>query len=156
MTTESPLSTTRSRGGGASVIVGAAVGSLGLGLAGAAAGAVLDGSQAAAGALVGSVLAVGVMAFGASTVHVVAGLLPAASLAVALLTYALQLLLVLVVLAALDGSALMGDTLSREWLAGALICTVLAWVVVQVVLAMRARIPLYGRPSASARPGGER
>ncbi|WP_182523836.1 hypothetical protein [Nocardioides dongkuii] len=156
MTTQSTRSSPRSRrSGGAVILLGAGLGALAVGLLGAAAGALFGGAQAALGALVGAALGVGVLAFGAATVHVVAGLLPSASLLVALMTYALQLLLVLVVLAALDDSAVMGETLSREWLAGSLIVSVLAWVVAQVVMATRVRIPTYDDPSTTGRAGGE-
>lgn len=145
------------------VIAGAALGALALGVLVAVVGGVVAGSPAAYGALVGAVLAVGVMAFGSSTVHVVAGLVPGASLLFALLTYALQLLVVLAVLAGLDGVAGPGEPLARGWLAGTLIGTVLGWLVVQVFLATRARIPVYDeprdgaghRPRETVRTGGE-
>ncbi|WP_435742183.1 hypothetical protein [Nocardioides sp. SYSU DS0663] len=143
------------RSSGAGVLAGAAVGSLALGLAVAATGALLDGERAAYGALVGSVLAVVVFAFGAFTVNVVAGLMPSASLAVALLTYTLQLLVVVVVLVGLERSPAAGEELADGWLTGGLVATVLAWLVVQVVLAARARIPLYDLPRTPARAGGE-
>ncbi|MBC9733177.1 hypothetical protein [Nocardioides marmotae] len=143
------------RGSGAAVIGGAALGSLALGVLAAVVGALVDGAPAAYGALVGAVLAVAVMVFGSSTVNVVAGLMPGASLLFALLTYALQLLVVLVALAALDGISGPGETLSRGWLAGTLIGTVLGWLVVQVVLASRARIPAFDLPDEDDRTGGE-
>ncbi|WKN47333.1 hypothetical protein [Nocardioides sp. Arc9.136] len=144
MTTETPRETARTRrDGGTAVLLGAALGTVVAGLAAAAVGALVDGSPAAYGALVGSALVVVVFAFGSATVHAVAGLLPAASLVVALLTYALQLLVVLVVLSALDASGAVDDTLSRGWLAGAVICGALAWTFVQVALASRVRIPVY-------------
>lgn len=172
MTTETPRETARTRrAGGSAVLVGAGVATVVAGLLAAALGALVDGAPAAYGALVGAALVAFVFAFGSATVHAVAGLLPAASLVVALLTYALQLLLVLVVLSALDGSGAVGDTLSRGWLAGAVIVGALAWTFVQVVLAARVRIPVYelaeqapegARDRAatptptSAQPGGDR
>jgi ATP synthase protein I len=138
------------RSSGASVLLGAGLGSLLLGLAAAGIGASVGGAPAAYGALVGSALVVVVFAFGAVTVHTVATRLPAASLLVALMTYALQLLLMLVVLSALDGSGAVGETLSRGWLAGAVICGALGWTSVQIALAARVRIPVYELPDATA------
>ncbi|MDN4174309.1 hypothetical protein QWY28_15200 [Nocardioides sp. SOB77] len=153
MTTETPRETARTRrAGGSAVLVGAGLGTVVAGLLAAVVGALADGRPAAYGALVGTALVVVVFAFGSATVHAVAGLLPAASLIVALLTYALQLLVVLVVLSALDGSGAVGDTLSRGWLAGAVIVGTLAWTTVQVVLAGRVRIPVYDLPDAAASP----
>lgn len=155
MTTETPRDTARTRrDGGSAVLAGAALGTVAAGALVALVGALVDGAPAAYGALVGAVLAAGVMAFGLVTVNVVAGLMPGASLMFALLTYALQLLLVLVALTALDGVAGPGEALSRGWLAGALIGTVLVWLVVQVVLAARARIPVYDEPRETVRAGG--
>lgn len=156
MTTEAARTPRDHRGGPATVLGGAALGSLVLGLAATGVGALVDGSAAAYGALAGTALVVVVFAFGSATVHAVAGLLPAASLVVALLTYALQLLVVLVVLSALDGSGLVGETLSRGWLAGAVICGALGWSFVQVALATRVRIPVYELPGTTdERPAGE-
>ncbi len=129
---------------GAAAVAAAAAGLL------AVLGALLSGSAAAYGALVGGLIAVVVLAFGAFSVNMVAGLLPAASLMVALLTYALQILGVTVVLLALDRSAAVGDTLARGWLAGAVIGGTLVWMVAQVVGATRARIPVYDLPEPRA------
>lgn len=168
MTTETPRDTARTRrDGGSAVLVGAGLGTLVAGLLATLVGAVAGGSPAAYGALVGTALVVVVFALGSATVHAVAGLLPAASLVVALLTYLLQLLLVLVVLSALDGSGAVGDTLSRGWLAGAVIVGTLAWTFVQVALATRVRIPVYELPAEESgtprreavttpQPGGDR
>ncbi|MDN4162762.1 hypothetical protein [Nocardioides abyssi] len=172
MSTEKPRETPRTRrDGGSAVLVGAALGTVAAGLLATLVGALVDGAPGAYGALVGAALVVVVFAFGSATVHAVAGLLPAASLVVALLTYVLQLFVVLVVLSALDGSGAVGDTLSRGWLAGAVIVGALAWTFVQVALASRVRIPVYelpehdagqaaGQDSAehltTAQPGGDR
>jgi ATP synthase protein I len=157
MTTETPRETARARrDGGSAVLVGAGLGTVAAGLLATLAGALVDGAPAAYGALVGAALVVVVFAFGSATVHAVAGLLPAASLVVALLTYALQLLVVLVVLSALDGSGAVGDTLSRGWLAGAVVVGALAWTFVQVALATRVRIPVYELPEPdAAHPSGQ-
>lgn len=163
MTTDSPRArrVTRRRTGGG-VLVGAVGGSALVGGVLTAVAGLADGAPAAYGALVGSALAVAVLAFGSSTVHVVAGLMPSASLAVALLTYTLQLLVVLVVLVGLERSAAAQRALAEGWVTAGLVGTVLAWVVAQTALAARARIPIYDLPvpagsaAPDARTGGER
>lgn len=150
MTTESQKHTP---GTGGSVLLGAAGAALVAGLAVALAGALVAGAAAAYGALAGTALAVLVFAFGAGVVHVVAGLLPAASLLVALLTYVLQVVAMALVLVALDGSGLMDATLDRRWLAGAVVVGTFAWIGTQVVLHARARIPVYELPGQG---GGQR
>lgn len=156
MTTES-THTTPFRGG--SVLLGAAAAALVVGLATVLVGALAGGTAAAFGALAGTLLVVAVFALGAGAVHLVAGVLPAASLLVALLTYTLQVVAMALVFAALSGSGLLDSVLHRAWLAGAVIGGTVAWLVAQVVLTSRLRIPAYdlpgkapsGRPEAGAR-----
>ncbi|WP_341231589.1 hypothetical protein, partial [Nocardioides salarius] len=71
------------------------------GLLVAGVGAVVAGPDAAGAALIGALAVLGVMLFGSVTVDVVSGLMPHASLMVALLTYTLQLMLVVVLLVTL-------------------------------------------------------
>lgn len=106
-------------------------------------GAALDGRAAALGALVGTGLVVAVCAGGSLLVNAVAGLLPSASLLFALLTYTLQVVLLLVAFLALERSGLVGAELDRRWLGGAAIVATLQWLVAQVVLTFRTRIPAY-------------
>lgn len=156
MTTESMHHTPR-RGG--AVLLGAAGGTLLVGVVVVLLGAATGGSPAAFGALAGTLLVVVVLAMGAGAVHVVADVLPAASLMVALLTYTLQVVLMAAVFAALSGSGLLDSVLDRRWLAGAVITGTLAWLAVQVTLTTRLRIPAYDlsgeaaveRPEAGAR-----
>ncbi len=60
---------------------------------------------------------------------------------------------------ALSGSPLVDDETSRTWLGVAVIAATLAWLVAQVVVSTRARIPAYDLParlpddSASTRRG---
>jgi ATP synthase protein I len=122
------------------------------------AAALAHGADAAYAALVGSLVAAAVLLMGTFTVNVVAGLVPSASLLVALLTYLLQVVLMAVAFARLSDSALAEDTTSRGWLAGAVIAATAAWLVTQIWVATRARIPAYDLPSAppsAARPTGE-
>lgn len=156
MTTESKKDP---RSSGSRVLAGAAVAALSLGALATVLGAVTAGSGAAYGALVGTVLVVTVFGVGSTVVNTVAGLMPSASLLVALLTYTLQVVLMGLVFAGLSGSGLLDDTLDREWLAGVVIAGTFGWLGTQVVLTTRLRIPVYepvrtGVPTE--RQGGDR
>lgn len=133
---------------GPSVLARAALASLALGAAAVVAGALAQGSPAAYGAAVGTLVVVGVFGFGSFVVDTVATLMPTAALLVALLTYTLQVVAMGLVFVALSGSGLLGDELDREWLAGTVIAGTAAWVLCQIVLTMRARIPIYDLPEA--------
>jgi len=147
MTTDSAL-VTPSRGSAA--LLGAAIAALGLGIVAVVAGALTGGSSAAYGAAAGALLVVGIFAFGSFVVNVVATLMPTAAMLMALLTYTLQVVLMGLVFVALSESGLLGDTLDRHWLAGTVIAGTLVWVVSQIVLTTRLRIPIYDLPE-----GGE-
>jgi len=136
---------------GGSLLLGAAVFALLLGVLMVVLGALLGGSAAAYGALTGTLLAVVVLGLGTFTVDAVAGLMPSASLLVALLTYVLQVVLLAVAFGVLTSSGLLDDTLDRRWLAAAVIVGVLAWLVAQIRLTTKARIPVYDLTKASAR-----
>lgn len=140
------------RAGGTTVLVRGVLVTLGLGLVGTLVGFLSDGSPAALGTLTGTLVVVAVCGTGSLLVNAVAGLLPAASLMVALLTYTLQLLVVLVVFVGLERSGLLGSGLHRGWLGGAAIGATLAWLVTQVLFTVRSRIPVYDLP-ASDTPG---
>lgn len=150
MTTATQHSTGRP---GARVLMGAAAVALGAGLALSLVGALASGSTAAYGALVGTVLAVGVFALGAFSVNLVAGVMPSASLLVAMLTYTLQVVLMALVLVALSSSGALDDGLDRGWLAGAVITVTLVWLLCQIVLVTRARIPAYDVPVSGTEAG---
>ena len=159
MTTDTPPTGQADRDSGASVLVGAGAAALVLGLAATVVGAFVSGSEAALGALVGTLLVVGVLGFGSFVVNVVAGIMPTAALMVAMLTYTLQVVLMGLVFAALSGSGLLDSHVDRGWLAGAVIGGTAIWLVSQIVLTTRRRIPVYELPEqASAHPaqGGER
>ena len=150
MTTETRSAPRRTSG--ARVLAGAAGVALALGAVLVLAGALVAGRPAALGALVGTVLVVGVIAFGAFSVNEVARVMPGASLVAALVTYGAQLTTTLVALVLLQRSGLLDDgTLDRGWLGAAVIVTVLAWTAGQVVALRRARIPVYDLPEAGAR-----
>lgn len=157
MTTES---TQAPRGasapGSVTVLLGAALAAFVAGLLLALLGGVTSGTAAAFGAVAGTLLVVSVLAAGALTVGLVAGLLPTASLLVALLTYTLQVLLLGLAFVALSGSGLLEGTLDRRWLAAGVVAGTLVWLVGQVVLTTRVRIPVYdlGPDAPTARPDG--
>ncbi len=152
-----------SRDSGLWVLIGAAAAATLLGVGVAIVGGLVNGSAALGGALVGTVLAVGVFAFGVVTVHAVARVLPTASLLVAVLTYTLQVVLMALAFVALTGSGLLDDSLDRAWLGGAVIACTGVWLVTQVLLSIRRRIPVYdlapeatGQQATASRTGGER
>ena len=127
------------------------------------AAALTDGRPAVVGAASGGVLTLVVFAVGVAAVGAVARLLPAASLLVALLTYALQLLVLALVVAAIQRAGVGAETLSRGWFAAGVIAVTMLWLVGQVVAATRQRIPLYdtaegtsGSDQLVPHPGGER
>lgn len=121
--------------------------------------ALVEGRPGVVGVAAGGVLTLVVFALGLAAVGFVARLLPGASLLVALMTYALQLLVLAAVVGAIDGAGIGADTLSRGWFATAVIVVTLAWLVGQLVAATRQRIPVYDLSSAERlvdHPGGER
>lgn len=150
MTTES---TRAARGagapGGVGVLLGAGAAAVLLGLVLTLVGALTGGPAAAFGALTGTLLVVAVFAFGSLTVSVASGLVPAASLLVALLTYTLQVAVMGLAFVGLSGSGLLEETLDRRWLAAGVVAGTLVWLVAQVVLTTRARIPAYDLPERS-------
>lgn len=155
MTTES---TQDPRSTGFSLLLGAAVAALVFGGLLSLVGAFTAGSAAAYGALVGSLLVLGVFGLGSFVVNVVAGLMPSAALLVALMTYTLQVIGMALIFVGLSGSGLLGEELSREWLAGSVIGGTMVWLIVQILLTVRVRVPIYDlsestdsqRPEASA------
>lgn len=94
--------------------------------------ALVGGSPAALGMLLGLGLVVGFFGFGAAMTGVVAAHAPRASLVVALLTYTLQVLLLAVVLIELDDSRLLQGAVERRWLAAGVILGTGAWIVALV------------------------
>ncbi|MGZ5399169.1 MAG: hypothetical protein ACXWDM_04090 [Nocardioides sp.] len=106
-------------------------------------GWLVQGASAGLGVLVGTGLVVAVCVGGALIVNAVAGALPSASLLVALLTYTLQAVLVLMAFLALERSDLLGGSVDRTWLGVSAIAATLELLVAQVVLTFRTRIPTY-------------
>jgi len=114
-----------------------------------------DGRPAVVGAASGGVLTLVVFALGVAVVGAVARLMPAASLLVALMTYALQLLVLALVVVAIQRAGVGAETLSRGWFAAGVIAVTLLWLVGQVLAATRQRIPVYDTELVD-HPGGER
>lgn len=121
--------------------------------------ALASGEAASYGALVGSAIALVVFSFSAFAVDAVARLMPVASLLVALLTYTMQVLLMLLVFVGLSRSGALEDTLDREWLGGSIIVGVLVWTFAQLTASAKVRIPAYDThdeaPSEGVRPAAE-
>ena len=124
---------------------------------------VIDGRPGVLGAAVGGVLTLVVFALGLTAVGFVARLVPGASMLVALMTYALQLLVLALVVVAIDRADSGAESLSRGWFAAAVIVVTLTWLVGQVLAATRERIPLYDTSAEApatavptGHPGGER
>lgn len=118
-----------------------------------------DGRAAVVGAASGGVLTLVVFALGIAAVGAVARLMPAASLLVALMTYALQLLVLGLCIVAIDRAGVGAETLARGWFAAGVIAVTLLWMAGQLVAATRQRIPVYEPTAADAlvdHPGGER
>lgn len=126
------------------------------------AASVTDGRAAVVGAASGGVLTLVVFALGIAVVGAVARLMPSASMLVALMTYALQILVLALCVAAIERADVGAETLSRGWFAGGVIAVTLLWMVGQLVTATRQRIPVYETTTAADadamadHPGGER
>lgn len=150
MTTES--SKVRSASGAGTLLGAASVAVLAAGVVTALAAA-LSGAGSAGAAATGAGVVLLVLGFGAFTVDFVAGHLPGASLLVALLTYTLQLVMMLVVLAAVADSGVFAAEVEGRWLGAGAIVVTLVWTLTQVRLTARRRIPLYDLPPSGARAG---
>ncbi len=95
--------------------------------AGAALGGVVHGAAAARGVLVGTALILVLFSVGMAVVRAVTGHSPELSLLVALLTYLLQLLLLVAALVALERSGLLVSTVDRAWTGAAVIVGAIVW-----------------------------
>lgn len=140
MTTDAPR---RRRDPAATAIAGAVAGSLVASLVVVGLAGLLSDSAALYGAACGAFSTVAVMAFGAYVVHVVAKVMPSASLLLALMTYALQLVALTAFMSVVTGSGALGETLSGGWLVAGVSSAVLAWVIAQIWFSARARVLAY-------------
>ena len=151
MTTESRASTRRSSlVPGVRVVARAAVLTALAGVVLVVAAAVVHGGEAAAAAAVGAGLVLLVVSFGTLSLHVVASVMPTASLLVAMVTYATQLAIVLLVFLAITRGDVFASDQARGWLAAAMVLATLVWTAAHLVLTARERTPYFDLP-----PGGE-
>jgi ATP synthase protein I len=151
MTTESTATTRRSslapgvrvvtRAAGLTVLAGALL----AGIAG-----IVHGAEPAAAAAVGAGLVALVVSFGTFSLHVVASAMPSASLLVALVTYATQLAIVLLVFLAITRGGAFSSDVARGWLAASMVAATLVWTTAHLVLTARERTPYFDLPT-----GGE-
>jgi ATP synthase protein I len=150
MTTDSPR---RARPYGVAALGVAVLAASAVGVVVALVAVLVQGSTGLLGALLGAGVTLLVLATGFAVVDLVAGLMPAASLMVALLTYTLQIALMALLLVALRGADDVAATLSPDWFAAGVIGVALTWTVCLVVHQLTARIPLYDLPSESPAEG---
>src|SRR5690606_30052297 len=80
---------------------------------------------------------VAVFVFGAVVVGIAAGLMPQASMLVALLTYTLQLLVLTLVFVAFHQEGADVSALSSSWLGLGMIAATLGWITGQLVVTLR-------------------
>ena len=112
----------------------------------AVAALVVTGADAGLAAVLGGLLVVAVFSFGVVTLAWVVRMLPTASLVVALVTYATQLALVLLVVLAIADAEIFAEAPVRGWLAAALVAATTTWGVAHLWLASHQRIPVYDLP----------
>lgn len=89
----------------------------------------------------GGALVIAFFAFGALNVGIAARIVPSTALLVALLTYTIQVALVLMVFVTLRRSDAFVSTLTEGWLAAGLILGTLTWMTAQIVTTLRTPIP---------------
>ncbi len=106
-------------------------------------GSLASGSAAGLGAAVGGGLALFFLLFGSVNVYVLTSLAPQMSMLVALMTFTLQVLLVVAVFYALDASGAVGETLAAGWVATGVVTAAVTWILAQLVASARARVPAY-------------
>lgn len=124
-----------------------------VGLAAVVLGALLSGSAAATGAVIGAATVCVFFAFGAVVLGVVTRLAPQTSLLVALLTYLLQVVALGLVFFAVSRSGL-ESAVDTRWTGGTVIVCTLVWLVAQVIATTRVRQPIYDLPSEAEEANG--
>ena len=152
MTTETPE---RSADPGTRVLGGAMLVALGVSVVVTAAAALLGDSSAIAGAAVGGVSLTVVMAFGTYVVHVASNAVPALSLLVAIMTYALQIATMVAFFLVLERSGALGESVAGGWLLLGVVAASLTWSTAQIWFSTRARIPMYDLSRSTPSRGQE-
>lgn len=135
---------------GASVLLGAAAAAFVAGIVMTFVAWLVSDATAVRSVVLSTLLVVVVIGFGVFVLNTVASVMPGATVLVALVTYALQLVVMAAVVLQLVRSEMMADTLDRRWFGGGVAVATLAWMVAQIVAATRARIPVYDLPEAGA------
>ena len=146
MTTESKQDTRP----GASVLLGAAGAAFVAGVVMTLVAWLVSDATAVRSVVLSTLLVVVVIGFGVFVLNTVASIMPGATVLVALVTYALQLVVMAAIVLQLVRSGMMADTLDRRWFGGGVAVATLAWMVAQIVAHTRARIPVYDLPEAGA------
>lgn len=112
--------------------------------------AIVSDSEAVTAAAAGSVSTLLVMGFGSYVVHVVARAVPSLSLLVALMTYVLQLVMMIAFFLVLSRSGEFSDAVRSPWLVAGVGVAVLGWVTTQVRLAGKVRTLAYELPAETS------
>ncbi len=102
------------------------------------------------GVVVGVVLTCASLGLGSLVLAWVTEVSPAMSLVVALMTYTLQVVLLLAAYVVLQSSAEARDAVAGPWLGGTVIATTVVWLALQVRDLMRSRQPYFDLPSDAA------
>lgn len=105
--------------------------------------AVVAGRPQVLGVVVGALVVAGFFTMGSLSASLAAAYAPGLSLVVALVTYALQVVLVGVVFLELTATPGARAGVDVDWAAAAVIAGTLVWTVTLVVAAVRTRQPLY-------------
>lgn len=108
---------------------------------------IVGGDGAVGGAAAGSFSLAVVMSFGTFVVHSVAAAMPSLSLLIALMTYALQIVMIGAFFLVLKRSDALGTTVDGTWLVVGVVVGSLTWSAGQIWLSARARIPMYDLPA---------
>lgn len=152
MTVQQPVRTSDEVGRGLSdglVVAALAVGAgVLVGAGGAALAGVVAGRPQVLGAVLGVAVMTGFHVFGTVTVTVVASLVPRASLMVAMLTYLLQVGVLALVLAKVQGSEERTASVDVAWCAGTVAVATVAWLGILVVRALRSVPPVDELPTS--------
>lgn len=151
MTTAPRSSTPGTRPGGVGAVLRPAlIVTVVIGAGGALLGAGLGGRDAALGAAFGAVIVALFFGLGALVLDLVSRLAPAASLLVAMLTYLLKVVLLAAVFVALERSGTLDGGLDGRWLGGTMVVATFAWITAQLVVTLRARVPIYDLDTPAA------
>lgn len=145
----SPQGRSAAPGVGRGALVGGVAGLVTASVVAAVVAALAADRAALLGVLAGAGMVLVVFLFGALVVGAAAQVLPGAALLVALLTYTLQLLALLLVFVALRDSVAARDAVSQDWLGIGMITATLAWVVGQLVATIRTPIEPWRPTSAT-------